>query len=298
MMFRSFGLLERSTGNLQMTDSTDTHYQRIETSIHYIKQHFREQPSLNEIAAAAGVSPFHFQRLFTEWAGVSPKKFIQFLSLEYAKQLLSEQQSSLMDAAHETGLSGAGRLHDLFMTIEGMTPGEFKNGGAQLTIHYQFAGSPFGKMMVASTEKGICQMSFETDEVLALEQLQARFPQAQYCAGSDQRTEAALSIFDHDSHPLEQIKLHLKGTPFQLKVWQALLTIPLGALNTYGAVAKKIDQPNASRAVGTAIGANPIAFLIPCHRVIQGSGHSGGYRWGPHRKSAIIGWEAAKVAAR
>lgn len=279
-----------------MSDTAETNYRRIEASIDYIRQHFREQPSLDDMASAAGLSPFYFQRIFTEWAGVSPKTFMQYLSLEYAKQLIAEQQSSLLETALETGLSGTSRLHDLFIKIEGMTPGEFKNGGEQMTIHYQFAHSPFGQLIAASTAKGVCHLSFEADKTTALANLQSRFPNAQCFEKDDELQHSALSFFQQDWKQLDQVKLHLKGTPFQLKVWEALLKIPLGQLSTYGEIAKHIEQPTASRAVGTAIGSNPVAFLIPCHRVIQASGQIGGYHWGSNRKSAMIGWEAARVA--
>lgn len=277
-----------------MIDQQHVNYQRIEKAIAYIKDNFKDQPSLDEIAAAVHLSPFHFQRLFTEWAGVSPKKFIQYLSLEYAKGLLMNRGLTLLGTAYETGLSGTSRLHDLFINIEGMTPGEFKNGGEGLVINYCFAESPFGKMIVASTSKGVCHMFFEDDEAQALADLEKRFPCASYHQITDRFQQDALFIFQNDWKQLNQIKLHLAGTPFQIKVWESLLKIPLGGLNTYGDIAKSIDQPNAARAVGTAIGSNPVAFLIPCHRVIQGSGNIGGYMWGPTRKSAIIGWEAAQ----
>ncbi|MCP3907979.1 MAG: methylated-DNA--[protein]-cysteine S-methyltransferase [Oceanicoccus sp.] len=277
-----------------MVEQVSLTYQRIAVAIDYIKTHFKNQPTLDEIASVAGISPFHFQRLFTEWAGVSPKKFTQYLSLEYAKQQLREKQSSVLDAAYSTGLSGPSRLHDLFVTIEGMTPGEFKKGGENLTINYSFANSPFGAMMIASTAKGICYMVFEEDKQQALEDLKQRFPKAQYHQAQDPLQHNALNIFRRDKQELEPIKLHLNATPFQLKVWQALLKIPMGTLSTYGSIATHIDQPSASRAVGTAIGRNPIAFLIPCHRVIQSSGQTGGYMWGSTRKSAMIGWEACK----
>lgn len=277
-----------------MVEQVSLTYQRIAVAIDYIKTHFKNQPTLDEIASVAGISPFHFQRLFTEWAGVSPKKFTQYLSLEYAKQQLREKQSSVLDAAYSTGLSGPSRLHDLFVTIEGMTPGEFKKGGENLTINYSFANSPFGAMMIASTAKGICYMVFEEDKQQALEDLKQRFPKAQYHQAQDPLQHNALDIFRRDKQELEPIKLHLNATPFQLKVWQALLKIPMGTLSTYGSIATHIDQPSASRAVGTAIGRNPIAFLIPCHRVIQSSGQTGGYMWGSTRKSAMIGWEACK----
>ncbi len=278
-----------------MTEQDYINYGRIAEAIDYIKTNFKDQPSLNQIAETVHLSPFHFQRLFTDWAGVSPKKFIQYISVEYAKQLLKEKQATLFDTAHETGLSGTGRLHDLFINIEGMTPGEFKNGGESLIINYSFAESPFGNLIVASTSKGICHMAFVENEQQAFKVLQQRFPNANYNQVVDLNQQNALFIFQYDWSKLNQIKLHLNGTAFQLKVWETLLKIPLGNLTSYGAIADQIENPKASRAVGTAIGSNPVAFLIPCHRVIQSSGHSGGYLWGNTRKSAIIGWEAAKI---
>ena len=278
-----------------MTEQEHINYGRIAEAIDYIKTNFKVQPSLNDIAETVHLSPYHFQRLFTDWAGVSPKKFMQYISLEYAKQLLKEKQATLFDTAHETGLSGTGRLHDLFVNIEGMTPGEYKNGGERLSINYSFAESPFGNLIVASTSKGICHMAFTKNEQQAFMDLQSRFPNANYNQMVDLNQQNALFIFQYDWSKLNQIKLHLNGTPFQLKVWETLLKIPMGELTTYGTIANTIEKPNASRAVGTAIGNNPIAFLIPCHRVIQSSGNIGGYRWGNTRKSAIIGWEASKT---
>lgn len=279
----------------KMAGRQQTDYQRIEKAIAYINANFRQQPSLETVAAAVNLSPFHFQRLFTEWAGVSPKKFTQYMSLDYAKSLLANRQGSLLDTAYETGLSGTGRLHDLFVNIEGMTPGEYKSRGMGLVINYHFEDSLFGKMIVASTDKGVCYMAFENDENLALTELKSRLPNANYRLATDEFQQNALRIFRQDWNQLEQIKLHLAGTPFQLKVWESLLNIPSGGLTTYGDIAKELDKPKASRAVGTAVGANPVSFLIPCHRVIQGSGKLGGYRWGVDRKSAMIGWEAAQL---
>ncbi len=278
-----------------MTEQEQINYSRIAEAIDYIKANFKEQPSLNEIAEKIHLSPFHFQRLFTDWAGVSPKKFMQYLSVEYAKQLLKDKQATLFDTAQETGLSGTGRLHDLFINIEGMTPGEFKNGGENLSINYSFAESPFGNLIVASTPKGICHMAFSDNEQQALSILKSRFLNAKYNQVVDKIQQDALFIFQHDWRKLNKIKLHLNGTPFQLKVWEALLKIPMGNLTTYGKIAQEIEKPKASRAVGTAIGNNPVAFLIPCHRVIQSTGNIGSYMWGNTRKSAIIGWEAAKT---
>jgi AraC family transcriptional regulator of adaptative response/methylated-DNA-[protein]-cysteine methyltransferase len=277
-----------------MSEQTTLMYDRIAGAIDYIKKNFKHQPNLDEVAEQVHLSPFHFQRLFTDWAGVSPKKFLQYISIEHAKEVLKDKQATLFDAAYETGLSGTGRLHDLFIKIEGMTPGEFKNGGANLFINYSYAESPFGEILVASTTKGICYMAFIDTEPDALKTLQQHFPNAQYKQMVDLMQQNALFIFTHDWSKLNQIKLHLKGTDFQLKVWEALLKIPMGKLSTYGTIAEKIKSPSASRAVGTAIGSNPVAFLIPCHRVIQSTGTVGGYMWGPTRKTAIIGWEAAK----
>lgn len=279
---------------VNMKDQKQIDYERIEKAIHFIRENFKEQPSLDEIAEAVHVSSFHFQRMFSEWAGVSPKKFMQYISLNYAKSLLGDRMT-LMDTAYEIGLSGTSRLHDLFISIEGMTPGVFKNGGQNLVINYSFANSPFGKLIIASTSKGVCHMFFEADEHKALHDLKQCFPKALFHNTTDKFQQDALMIFQEDWKQLDKIKLHLAGTPFQLKVWESLLKIPMGRLTTYGDIAKTIDNPNAARAVGTAIGSNPVAFLIPCHRVIQNSGHIGGYMWGSDKKSAIIGWEAAQI---
>ena len=277
-----------------MKESEKTNFSRIEEAIAYINSNFKSQPSLDEIASNIHLSPFHFQRLFSEWAGVSPKKFLQYVSLEHAKNILRQNKSTLSDAAFETGLSGTGRLHDLFINIEGMTPGEYKNGGENLLINYSYAESPFGNILVASTSKGICYMAFADDEMKAFKTLQNNFPNAAYKQMVDLVQQNALYIFTHDWTKLNKIKLHLKGTPFQIKVWETLLKIPKGQLSTYGNIAKSIDNPKASRAVGSAIGDNPVAFLIPCHRVIQSTGNFGQYHWGNNRKTAMIGWEAAK----
>ncbi len=271
------------------------HYQRIAQAIGYINENFKYQPSLTEIATEVGLSPFHFQRMFTEWAGVSPKKFMQFISVEYAKQLLSVQQLSLLDAAYETGLSGTSRLHDLFINIEGMTPGEYKNGGRSLVINYSFKHSPFGEMLVASTTKGVCHISFVEGQLVALHNLKSSFCNAIFEHKQDSFQLDVMAALNRDWRGVNAasttIQLHLKGTAFQLKVWQALLNIPLGSLSTYGAVAKNLGNANAARAVGTAIGHNPVALIVPCHRVIQATGKLGGYRWGGARKTAIVGWE-------
>ncbi len=278
-----------------MNEQQQTNFNRIAEAISYIKNNFKEQPRLEAIAEQMHLSPYHFQRMFTEWAGVSPKKFLEFITVEHAKKMLKDNKATVFDTAFETGLSGTGRLHDLFINIEGMTPGEYKNGGENLSINYSFAESWFGNILVASTAKGICYMAFADDEQEALSALRKMFPNATYKQMVDLTQQNVLYVFTHDWKKLHQIKLHLKGTPFQLKVWETLLKIPMGRLSTYGNIARQIDLPKASRAVGTAIGNNPVAFLIPCHRVIQSSGVIGNYHWNSIRKTAMIGWESAQA---
>jgi len=268
-------------------------YYKIAKAIEYIKIHFKSQPSLEEVAQAINLSPFHFQRLFTEWAGVSPKRFLSFLTLEYAKTAL--KSGTLSEAAYNSGLSGTGRLHDLFVNIEGMTPGEYKNGGENLTIYYSNNKSTFGNYLIASTTKGICELLFYQEGTQnPLNELKILWPKAKLVEGSDANHEKVRAFFNNDFKDVDKIKLHLKGTEFQIKVWQALLKIPEGTVCSYNSIAQVINKPTASRAVGSAIGNNPIAFIIPCHRVIKSAGGIGEYRWGSVRKQALIGWEAAK----
>jgi AraC family transcriptional regulator of adaptative response/methylated-DNA-[protein]-cysteine methyltransferase len=278
-----------------MNTQEELNYARIAKAIEYIKTNFKAQPNLDEVAKQVNLSPFHFQRLFTEWAGTSPKKFLQYISVNYAKKLLTEAKASLFDTAFETGLSGTSRLHDLFVNIEGMTPAEFKNGGAELDINFSLNATKFGNLLTAATTKGVCYMAFYEDELAAIELFKLKFPNATFHEKVDALQQNAMLIFKEDWQSLPTIKLHLKGTDFQLKVWEALLKIPMGKLSTYGKLAQQIGNKNASRAVGTAIGSNPVAFLIPCHRVIQNTGNFGGYMWGNTRKTAIIAWEQAVV---
>jgi len=266
-------------------------FNRIATAILYLKEHFREQPSLDEVAELVHLSPYHFQRLFSDWAGVSPKKFLQYISIAHAKELLREKEATLFDAAFETGLSGTGRLHDLFISIEGMTPGEYKNGAEALDIRYSSSPSPFGEVLVASTPRGICYMAFVDEQEEQLKRLRASFPKASFSESSEPLHRDAVSVLGNDNRYSPSLRLHLKGTPFQLRVWEALLKIPMGGLSTYGKIAGELNSPGASRAVGSAVGSNPVAYLIPCHRVIRASGVIGDYRWGTERKMAMIGWE-------
>jgi AraC family transcriptional regulator of adaptative response/methylated-DNA-[protein]-cysteine methyltransferase len=281
-----------------METQATINYNRIAEAIGFYKANFKDQPSLEQVAEHVHLSPFHFQRMFKEWAGVTPKQFLQYLTLGHAKQIL-ESGATLSDAAFEAGLSGTGRLHDLFIKIEGMTPGEYKNGGEELPINYRYAESPFGPLLIASTHKGVCYLAFaDEDKAEALALLKEQFPNAQYYPASDGWQDEALAIFSQDWSQPREIKLHLKGTPFQIKVWETLLRIPMGGLTTYSEVADTMRNPQAVRAVGSAVGANPVAFLIPCHRVIKSDGQTGQYHWGGTRKQAIIGWEAAQMDTR
>ncbi|MEZ0541836.1 methylated-DNA--[protein]-cysteine S-methyltransferase [Fibrella arboris] len=287
-----------------MNTNNDYTYNQIARAIDYLTANFREQPPLSQLAETVNLSEFHFQRLFTEWAGVSPKKFSQYLTLDYAKAQL-RNGAPLTTAAQEAGLSGTGRLHDLFVTIEGVTPGQFKQAGAGLVLTYGVFDSPFGRYVLGVINGKIAVLQFladaETGTTNVPEQLvAAAWPEAtrQYTPSAIQPVAdrlfptAAKSPTSQQSQPVGVL---LRGSAFQLKVWEALLRIPEGRLVSYDQVAEAIGQPAASRAVGTAIGSNPIGYLIPCHRVIRKTGLFGGYRWGTSRKQVMLGWEAARV---
>lgn len=269
-------------------------YQRVAHAIDYLETNFRRQPGLDEIAASVHLSKYHFQRLFKEWAGISPSQFMQFLTIEYAKQRLVESQS-VYDTSLDVGLSGAGRLHDLFVTFEAITPGDYKKRGSGVQITYGFHDTPFGVCLLASTERGICSLNFVSNgEMTAKERLRTDWPQAELTEDSLQTQVIVNQIFSslpgRQSRPFH---LLLKGTNFQVNVWRALLSIPPGAMVSYQDVAAYIGKPNATRAVANAIAHNPVGYLIPCHRVIRKSGDVQGYRWGTTRKRAILGWEAS-----
>ena len=270
-------------------------YLRIEQAILYLENHYKDQPSLEEVAASIGLSEFHFQRIFTRWAGISPKRFLQFLTKESAKDLLKRSEN-LLDATYQIGLSSLGRLHDLFVTTEAVTPGEYKSRGAGLTIRYGIHPTPFGKCLIGVTERGICHLGFvQTSEGDAIDALVSDWQEAKMI--EDHRTTAPLiaPIFILNMREQSPLHLHLRGTNFQLKVWEALLNVPTGAATTYEGLAAQIGQPKASRAVGSAVGHNPIAVLIPCHRVIRKLGEFGNYRYGAARKMALLGWEHAQT---
>jgi AraC family transcriptional regulator, regulatory protein of adaptative response / methylated-DNA-[protein]-cysteine methyltransferase len=274
------------------------HYRQMGRAIRFLTDHYLEQPSLDEAASAAGLSPYHFQRLFTRYVGISPKSFVGHLTLSHAKAELAGG-ASVLEAALEAGLSGPSRLHDLSLKIEAMTPGDYARGGEGLTIDYGFHPSPFGEVLLMATDKGLCGLGFadEGDEASALDDMKARWPKAHYRHEPERTAALARQIFDADMRTDKPIGLHLLGTPWQIKVWEALLTIPEGKLTTYGAIAKAMNNDKASRAVGTAVGRNPISYLIPCHRVLGGDCKLHGYHWGLSRKRAMLAMEAARHAA-
>ena len=272
-------------------------YQRIEKAILYLEANYQRQPELAEIAEAVGLSEFHFQRLFTRWAGISPKRFIQFLTKEHAKELLTRSEN-LLDTTHQVGLSSLGRLHDLFVNTEAVTPGEYKSHGAGLTIRYGLHPTPFGKCLIATTERGICHLGFvQNSEGNAIDNLVADWKHAKMNEDYESTAQIIARIFpdpetDSAFNKADQrLSLHLRGTNFQIKVWEALLNIPTGAATTYEHIAAQIGNPNAVRAVGTAVGHNPIAVLVPCHRVIRKTGEFGNYRYGAARKKAVLARE-------
>lgn len=272
-------------------------YQRIEQAIQYLEGHYQEQPGLEDVAANLGLSEFHFQRLFTRWAGISPKRFLQFVTKEHARGLLHTSEN-LLDTTHQVGLSSLGRLHDLMVSTEAMSPGEYKSRGAGLTIRYGLHPSPFGQCLIGLTERGICHLSFvQTGEGDAIDALVADWASAQMIEDKRATAPWVAPIFDLSQRGERPLHLYLRGTNFQLKVWEALLNVPAGGVTTYEQVAAQVGKPKALRAVGTAVGHNPIALLIPCHRVIRKLGEFGNYRYGPARKKAILGWEAARVQA-
>ena len=275
-------------------DSRD--YDRIARAIEYLRRHAATQPDLAAVARHVHVSEYHFQRLFTRWAGVSPKRFLQFLTVEHAKARLSHS-GNVLDLAGGVGLSGPGRLHDLFVTLEAVSPGEFKTGGAGLTIRYGIHDSPFGLSLIAVTVRGICGLQFLEDRGSAVARLRDDWPHAELHWDPVGTADLAKRIFRPIAlRPPQPLALLVKGTNFQLQVWRALLEVRFGKVTTYGNIAAAIGHPAAARAVGNAIGSNPIAYLIPCHRVIRETATFGNYRWGVDRKVAILGWEAARNA--
>lgn len=275
-------------------------YERIATVIRFLDGHHAEQPDLAALASAAGLSPFHFHRLFSTWAGVTPKDFLQCLTVEHVKQLLGNG-ANVFDAAIDAGLSGPGRLHDLCVTLEAASPGEMKSGGAGMQIDYGFADTPFGEALIAETKRGISHLFFVDaggrNRVRNL--LTADWPNAKLVRNDSRMAALSSTIFaaTADSTTNRPLRAFVRGTPFQVRVWRALLRIPIGSLTTYGRLAEAIGQSKAARAVGSAVGANPISFIIPCHRVIRETGALGNYGGGPIRKKVMLGWELSPGTA-
>lgn len=274
-------------------------YDRIARAIEYIVAAADRQPQLEEIAAHAGLSTHHFQRLFSRWAGTSPKRFLQVVTLERAKRLLADGRRSLLQTSEDLGLSSQSRLYDHFVQLEAVTPGQFSRGGDGLEIRFGLSDSPFGPMFVATTGRGICALSFPDPELPqgALSELQKRWPGAELVEDNARAQNMVSGIFSRDTSMQRPLTLTVRGTNFQLAVWNALLRIPPSGFVAYGDIATAIGRPGAARAVGTAVGANPCAWLIPCHRVIRETGELGGYRWGLTRKRAMCAWEAVGAEA-
>ena len=276
-----------------------SHSQLLETAINYLHEHANEQPTLEQLALHLDVSPFHLQRVFSDWAGISPKRFLQFLTKEHAHDLL-RAQSDVLTTSITSGLSGPGRLHDLMVTCEAMTPGEIRAGGKDLTIQAGFATSRLGKVFAATTERGICHLEFvDATTSGTMERLRARWPHARFQHNDAQAANIVSAAIEHVADaatPRTSRPLHLllSGTNFQIQVWQALLNIPHGATSTYGQIGDALGRANSQRAIGGAVGANALAVLIPCHRVIRGDGDLSGYRWGRARKAALLALEAAR----
>ena len=267
-------------------------YSRIAQAIHYIEANAHRQPDLKELAAHVGLSEYHFQRLFTRWAGLSPKRFLQFLTRENAKALLTNA-GNMLDATYASGLSSPGRLHDLFVQTEAVTPGEYKSRGAGVEIFYGFHPTPFGECLLALTGRGICFLAFvDGDRSFALQDLRRSWSNATLTEAPSRTAPVVERIFSPGS--VGSLQLHLRGTNFQIKVWEALLTLPPGHVTTYQALAEQVGSPSSARAVGNAVARNPVAYLIPCHRVLQKPGRFGYYRYGTTRKKAILGWEMAR----
>jgi len=274
-------------------------YDVVRRAIGHIRGHWREQPEIEAIAEAAAVTPTELHHLFRRWAGLTPKAFLQALTLDGARQLLRDS-ASVLDATYEVGLSGPGRLHDLFVTHEAMSPGEWKSGGEGLTVYFGFHPSPFGSALVMATERGLAGLAFADpgEERAALADMKARWPRAAYVEDSARTAVVAKRIFDPSQwQPSQPLRVVLIGTDWEVRVWETLLQIPMGRLVTYSDIAGKVRSPAAARAVGAAVGKNPVSFVVPCHRVVGKSGELTGYHWGITRKRAMLGWEAGQVGA-
>ena len=286
-------------------------YSLVAKAVAYLTENAREQPGLDEVAGHVGLSPYHFQRLFTRWAGISPKAFLQALTLEHARYMLRDS-ASILDAAYEVGLSGPSRLHDLFVTYEAMSPGAYKSGGAGLEMSFGFHDSPFGICLAIITNRGLAGLAFADEHegpdtgasctcpegrISALADMKSRWPNARFTENPVATAPHVEAIFGQEKAGRRDLNIVLIGTDFDISVWRTLMKIPQGSATTYSDIARHLGNPKAARAVGSAVGRNPVSFLVPCHRVLRKSGHLGGYHWGLARKQAIIGWEAMPTLA-
>ena len=288
------------TAEKKMFDHHDdaSDYEIVKRAIAYTTENYRAQPEVDAIAHAAGTDPRRLNELFRRWCGLSPNVFLQSVTLDNARKILRESPN-ILDASYELGLSGPGRLHDLFVTHESMSPGEWKTGGQGLTVYYGFHPSPFGSALIMATDRGLCGLAFADsgEEREVLDDMRSRWPNARYTEDSARTVVYAQRIFDSGQWKLDTpLRIVLIGTDFEVRVWETLLRIPMGRATTYSDIATKIRRPKAARAVGAAVGKNPISFVVPCHRVVGKSGALTGYHWGLTRKRAMLGWEAAKVA--
>lgn len=284
--------------DLQTLSQAAEDYELVRQNLDWLREHWRDQPSLDSLAERNGISAAHLQRLFMRWAGLSPKAFVQALTIDHARKLL-RQSASVLDAAYEVGLSGPGRLHDLFVTLEGMTPGTYKAKGKGLEIRFGFHDCPFGRVLLMMTEQGICGLAFADpgQEPEALLDMRSRWPDASYVEDPSATAPQVVRIFSPAAWTAEKpVRIVFIGTDFETRVWETLLKVPLGRATTYSDIAGHIGNPKASRAVGAAVGRNPISFVVPCHRVLGKSGGLCGYHWGMTRKQAILGWEAGLLA--
>lgn len=283
------------------SDAGTRDYDVVRRAIRFLSERWEEQPELERLAGHLGISPAHCQKLFKRWCGLSPKEFVQAITVDHARRLLANS-ASVLETAHEVGLSGGGRLHDLFVTHEAMTPGDYKRRGAGLSIAYGFHASPFGEALLLATDRGLAGLAFVDedkgeDRRAALADMTRRWPHAEFIEAPERTAPHAARIFEPSCWTREQpVRLVLIGTDFEVRVWEALLKIPMGRAVSYADIARHLGRPAASRAVGTAVGRNPISFVVPCHRVLRGDGNLGGYHWGLTRKRALIGWEAGRIA--
>ena len=282
---------------LHVINETDINYSRIEKAIQYLEENFQRQPELDDVAEKVHLSPFHFQRIFTDWAGISPKRFLQFLTVDFLKTKL-EQSKNIVEAADAAGLSSQSRVYDLFTTLEAVTPHEYKQKGSGIRVEYGIHETPFGLCLIGATERGICWLSFistDEDPKNELEKMKEHWHNSIFHQ-EQQLTKAFTDQIFFNKNTDKKLHVFVKGTNFQIKVWEALLRIPMGDVTTYQGIAQQIQSPKAMQAVGSAVGSNHVAYLIPCHRVIRKDGILGEYRWSSTRKKSIIGWEMAKAS--